>query len=53
MLEGDGNTRNKAEVGWRDFITIRKHHGRKSSCHIVEVESRGHDERVCILWWGD
>ncbi|WP_090311802.1 RNA-guided endonuclease InsQ/TnpB family protein [Natronorubrum texcoconense] len=41
MLESDGNARNKAEVGWRDFITILKHHGRKNGCHIVEVEPRG------------
>jgi len=37
MLEGDRNGRNVAEVGWRDFITILKHHGRKRGCHVVEV----------------
>jgi len=37
MLEGDWNGRNTAEVGWRDFITILKHHGRKRGCHVVEV----------------
>jgi len=41
MLESDGNARNKGEVGWRDFITILKHHGRKNGCHVVEVEPRG------------
>lgn len=41
MLEGDGNARNKAEVGWRDFITILKHHGEKNACHVVEVEPKG------------
>ncbi|WP_317175704.1 transposase [Halomontanus rarus] len=41
MLEAGGNARNKAEVGWRDFITILKHHGRKNACHVVEVEPRG------------
>ena len=38
MLEDDRNGRNTAEVGWRDFITILKHHGRKRGCHIVEVD---------------
>jgi putative transposase len=38
MLEGCGNGRNTAEVGWRDFITILKHHGNKRGCHIVEVD---------------
>ena len=37
MLEGNRNGRNTAEVGWRDFITILKHHGRKRGCHVVEV----------------
>ncbi len=37
MLEGDRNGRNTHEVGWRDFITILKHHGRKRGCHVVEV----------------
>ncbi|MCD2201022.1 transposase [Halobacterium sp. KA-4] len=41
MLESRQNVRNKAEVGWRDFITILKHHGRKHGCHVVEVEARG------------
>ncbi|MHC3438963.1 RNA-guided endonuclease InsQ/TnpB family protein [Natrialbaceae archaeon A-gly3] len=41
MLEDDGNARNKAEVGWRDFIRILKHHGRKHGCHVVEVEPDG------------
>ncbi len=41
MLESDGNARNKVEVGWRDFITILKHHGRKNGCYVVEVEPRG------------
>ena len=37
LLEGDRNGRNTHEVGWRDFITILKHHGRKRGCHVVEV----------------
>ncbi|MCD2201443.1 transposase [Halobacterium sp. KA-4] len=41
MLESPENARNKAEVGWRDFISILKHHGRKRGCHVVEVEPRG------------
>ena len=41
MLEGDDNARNKAEVGWRDFIRILEHHGRKNGCHVVEVEPAG------------
>ncbi|RQG92085.1 RNA-guided endonuclease InsQ/TnpB family protein [Natrarchaeobius chitinivorans] len=41
MLESDGNARNKAEVGWRDFITVLTHHGRKNGCHVVKVEPHG------------
>ena len=41
MLESPQNARNKAEVGWRDFITVLEHHGDKNACHVVEVESRG------------
>ena len=41
MLESPQNARNKAEVGWRDFISILKHHGDKHGCHVVEVEARG------------
>ncbi len=41
LLEGSGNARNKAEVGWRDFISILKHHGRKNECHVIEVEPNG------------
>ena len=41
MLEDSGNARNKAEVGWRDFITILKHHGRKRGCHVVDVRPEG------------
>jgi putative transposase len=41
MLEGPQRARNKAEVGWRDFITILKHHGDKHGCHVVEVEPDG------------
>ena len=41
MLETDENAQNKAEVGWRDFIRILKHHGRKHGCHVVEVEPEG------------
>jgi putative transposase len=41
MLESPQNARNKAEVGWCDFISILKHHGDKNACHVVEVESRG------------
>jgi len=41
MLESSQNARNKAEVGWRDFITILEHHGEKNACHIVEVDPRG------------
>jgi len=38
MLEGERNGRNTHEVGWRDFITILKHHGKKRGCHVVEVD---------------
>jgi putative transposase len=41
MLESNGNARNKAEIGWRGFITILMHHGRKNGCHVVDVEPRG------------
>ncbi|WP_136590499.1 RNA-guided endonuclease InsQ/TnpB family protein [Salinigranum halophilum] len=41
MLESSQNARNKAEVGWRDFITILEHHGEKNGCHIVGVDPRG------------
>jgi putative transposase len=41
LLESNRNARNKAEVGWRGFITILKHHGRKNGCHVVDVEPRG------------
>ena len=41
MLESPENARNKAEVGWRDFITILEHHGDKNGCHVVQVSSRG------------
>ena len=41
MLEGPGNARNKAEVGWRDFITILEHHGDKNACHVQEINPRG------------
>ena len=38
MLEGERNGRNAAEVGWREFITILKHHGRKRGCHVEQVD---------------
>ncbi|MFC6992293.1 RNA-guided endonuclease InsQ/TnpB family protein [Haladaptatus sp. GCM10025707] len=39
MLKGPQNARNKAEVGWRDLISIFKHHGRKNGCYVVTVKS--------------
>jgi putative transposase len=41
ILESPENTRNKAEVGWRDFITVLEHHGEKNACHVVQVNPRG------------
>lgn len=41
LLESPENARNKAEVGWRDFITVLKHHGNKNGCHVVEVDPEG------------
>ena len=41
MLEGERDSRNIHEVGWRDFITILKHHGEKRGCHVVEVQPAG------------
>ncbi|KAB7514954.1 IS200/IS605 family element transposase accessory protein TnpB [Halosegnis rubeus] len=40
MLESGRNSRNTHEIGWRDFITILKHHGRKRGCHVVEVDPK-------------
>ncbi len=40
MLESPETARNKAEVGWRDFITILEHHGDKTGCHVVQVNPR-------------
>lgn len=41
MLEGPRNSRNTAEVGWRDFIGVLEHHGRKNGCYVVEVDPQG------------
>lgn len=41
LLESDGNARNKAEVGWRGFIQILKHHGDKRGCYVIEVDPAG------------
>ena len=41
MLEGDGNARNKAEVGWSDFRQILEHHCDKHGTHYAEVPARG------------
>lgn len=41
LLEAPGNARNKAEVGWRNFIEILKHHGEKRGCHVIEGDSAG------------
>ncbi len=41
MLESHQNSRNKAEVGWRDFISILEHHGEKNGCHVVQVPPEG------------
>ena len=41
ILESPQNARNKAEVGWRDFITILEHHGKKNGCHVVQVDPSG------------
>ncbi len=38
MLESPQNARKKAESGWRDLITIFKHHGRKNGCYVVTVK---------------
>ena len=38
MLEGPQNARNKAEVGWRDVISIFQHHGKKNGCYVVSVK---------------
>ena len=41
MLEGNGNARNKAEVGWSDFRQILEHHCDKHGTHYVEVPAQG------------
>jgi len=38
MLEVPHNARNKAEVGWRDFIAIVQHHGKRNGCYVVTVK---------------
>ncbi|WP_246988993.1 RNA-guided endonuclease InsQ/TnpB family protein [Halorientalis marina] len=38
LMEGDGSARNMAEVGWRDLITVFKHHGKKNGCHVETVD---------------
>ncbi len=48
MLEAPSNARNKVEIGWRDFITLLEHHGKKNGCHIVEVEPAG-TTKECAL----
>ena len=40
MVEGDRNARNMAEVGWRDFISVLEHHGRKNGCYVISVNPR-------------
>lgn len=42
MLEGDGNARNKAEVGWSDFRRILEHHCDKYGMHYVAGTSTGY-----------
>jgi putative transposase len=41
LMESDRNSRNTAEVGWRDLITIFEHHGRKNGCHVETVPPEG------------
>ncbi len=38
MLEDISNARTKAEVGWRDLISIFEHHGEKNACHVLTVD---------------
>jgi len=47
MLEAPGNARNKAEVGWRNFIDVLEHHGEKRGCNVVEVEP-GDTTKACF-----
>ncbi|MEF8870420.1 MAG: transposase [Haloarculaceae archaeon] len=41
MIEGTGNARNKAEVGWDDLIDVFEHHSEKNGCHVVTVDPNG------------
>lgn len=40
MVEEKRNARNMAEVGWRDFISVLEHHGRKNGCYVISVNPR-------------
>lgn len=44
VLEDDGNARNKADVGWRDFFRVLRRHVEKNGCHVVAVEAEGTPE---------
>jgi putative transposase len=41
MLKDADSARHKAEVGWRDMISIFEHHGAKNGCHVITVDPRG------------
>jgi len=41
LMQSSGSSRNTAEVGWRDLITIFEHHGEKNGCYVETVHSGG------------
>ena len=41
MLQGDGNTRNKQDAAWRQFITLLEYRADLHGTHVVQVEARG------------
>jgi putative transposase len=41
MLQGDGNTRNKQDAAWRQFITLLEYKADLHGTHVVQVEARG------------
>ena len=41
MLQSDGNTRNKQDAAWRQFITLLEYRADLHGTHVVQVEARG------------
>ncbi|ELY93675.1 RNA-guided endonuclease InsQ/TnpB family protein [Natrialba taiwanensis] len=41
MLQGDGNSRNKQDAAWRQFITLLEYKADLHGTHVVQVKERG------------